>query len=224
MKVSDAIASRISCRAFRPEPVRLDTVRRILDRARQTPSGGNLQPWFVNVLTGAPLRSLTADIRKLDHLLPRGEGSQYRVYPPDLPDPYRARRFKCGADLYDALGIARDDRTGRLEQFARNFELFGAPVGLFFSLDRQMEPGQWSDLGMFIHAVMLLAREEGLHSCAQEAWASFPETVGRHLSLPPERMLFCGLALGYMDDAHPVNSVRTERADLDSFTTFDGWT
>lgn len=223
MKVSDAIATRMSCRAFKSDPVPVATVRRILERATKTPSGGNLQPWHVAVLTGAPLQALVADVAEKSHLLPDGEGSDYPIYPPNLHEPYRDRRFQCGADLYAILGIARDDKVRRFAQFSRNFSFFGAPVGLFFSIDRRMEVGQWSDLGMFIHAVMLLAREEGLHTCAQEAWAIWPKTVARHIDLPDDRMLFCGMALGVMDDADPVNTLRTERAPVDAFTTFHGW-
>ncbi|MCB1491913.1 MAG: nitroreductase [Rhodobiaceae bacterium] len=223
MDVSEAIATRVSCRAFRPDPVPLDTVRMLLDKAKQTPSGGNLQPWHVDVLTGAPLKALIADIASQSHLLPHGEGTEYNIYPPNLSEPYKARRYKCGADLYAVLGIAREDRAGRLGQFARNFDFFGAPVGLLFSIGREMEVGQWSDLGMYIHAVMLLAREAGLHTCAQEAWAMWPKTVARHIDIPPERMLFCGMALGVMDEDAPVNALRTDREPVDGFTTFRGW-
>ena len=112
---------------------------------------------------------------------PRGEGSEYDIYPPDLWDPYRSRRYKCGEDLYATIGVAREDKLGRLRQFARNYQFFGAPVGLFFCIDRRLGPPQWSDLGMYMQSVMLLAREHGLHTCAQEAWSVWHRTVGEFL-------------------------------------------
>jgi nitroreductase len=154
---------------------------------------------------------------------PRGEGSEYDIYPADLWEPYRARRFKCGEDLYATIGVTRDDKFGRLLQFARNFEFFGAPVGLFFCLDRRMGPPQWSDVGMYMQSVMLIAREHGLHTCAQEAWSVWHRTVGEFLALPPELMLFSGMALGYRDEAAPINRLRTDRAPLEEIALLRGF-
>jgi nitroreductase len=170
VNVSEAVETRMSCRAFLPTPVPESTVREILDAARRTPSGGNLQPWHVFALTGAPLTELVSSIRGKLPTHPRGEGAEYDVYPAKLGEPYRTRRFRVGEDMYATIGISREDKLGRLLQFARNYGFFGAPVGLFFCIDRQMGPPQWSDLGMYMQTVMLLARERGLHTCAQEAW------------------------------------------------------
>ena len=153
---------------------------------------------------------------------PQGEGSEYNIYPPNLKDPYRSRRFKCGEDLYATIGVARGDRPARLAQFARNYEFFGAPMALFFSVDRIMGADQWADIGMFMQNVMLLIHAEGLASCPQEAWAVWHKTVGEYLSLPAERMLFCGLAVGHADDAAPINRLVTERCPLEEFVSFVG--
>ena len=118
------------------------------------------------------------------------------------------------------MNIERSDRAGRRRQFRENFRFFGAPVGLFIYLDRQMQPGQWADVGMFLQTVMLLAREHGLHTCPQEAWAMWPKAIAAHLDPPPELMLFCGLAVGYMDPEHPLNGLRTDRAEVEKFCTF----
>ena len=152
-----------------------------------------------------------------------GEGSEYHVYPPNLHEPYRSRRFKCGEDLYASIGIARENKPARLMQFARNYEFFGAPVGLFFSIDRRMGADQWADVGMFMQNIMLLARAHGLHTCPQEAWAVWPKTVAEFLGMPAEHMLFCGMALGHGDESAPVNSWRTERASLAEFATLRGF-
>jgi nitroreductase len=223
MDVRDAVASRFSCRAFLPTPVPLATVREILGRAGRAPSGGNLQPWRVYALAGAPLESLKARIRPYAPENPRGEGAEYPVYPEHLKEPYRTRRFDVGADLYRSIGIPYEDRAARYRQYARNFEFYDAPVGLFFSIDRTMGPPQWADLGMYVQTVMLLARAYGLHTCGIEAWTHWHKTVTAFLALPPEHMLFCGMALGHADEAAPINGWRSIREGVDDFATFAGF-
>jgi nitroreductase len=224
LHVSDAVASRMSCRAFLDTPVPGDTVRSILDAARQTPSGGNVQPWLVYALAGQPLADLKAVVRIEVEKNPLGDGShEYDIYPPGLGEPYRSRRHKAGEDLYGTLGIAREDKPARLRQLARNYDFFGAPVGLFFYLDRGMGPPQWSDVGMYMQTVMLLAREHGLHTCAQEIWSRVPATVAKYLDVPANLLLFAGMALGHADAAHPVNTLRTDRAPLEEFVIFKGF-
>jgi nitroreductase len=198
-------------------------VRQILETARRAPSGGNLQPWHVHVLTGAPLTEFLELIRGRQVLQPAGEGTEYDVYPPDLHEPYRSRRFKCGEDMYATVGIPREDKLRRLQQFARNYTFFGAPIAMFFSIDRRMGEDQWADMGMFMQNIMLLAREHGLHTCPQEAWAVWYRTIGEFLSLPAQHMLFCGMALGYRDENAPINALRTDRASLEEFATLCGF-
>jgi len=223
MSVTEAISRRTSCRAFLSTPVPPATVREILDIARQTPSGGNAQPWHVYVLAGAPLEELRARIRAKLPEQPRGEGSEYDIYPREMPELYKKRVSKCGEDMYATIKVARDNRPARLAQFARNYEFFGAPVGMFFALDRRMGSPQWSDVGMLIQSIMLLALERGLHTCAQESWSVWYRSVGEFLSLPPELILFCGMALGVRDEAAPINTLRTERAALDEIASFRGF-
>jgi nitroreductase len=223
MDVRDAVASRFSCRAFLPTPVPLATVREILTRAARAPSGGNLQPWRVHALAGAVLEDLKARIRPFAPDNPRGEGAEYQVYPSPLKEPYYSRRFEVGADLYRAIGVPREDRPARYRQYARNFEFFGAPVGLLFTIDRSMGPPQWSDLGMHIQTVMLLARAYGLDTCGIEAWTHWHKTVSAFLALPAEEMVFCGMALGHGDPAAPINGWRSTREALDGFAVFAGF-
>jgi nitroreductase len=213
----------MSCRAFLPTPVPESTVRAILAAAARAPSGGNLQPWHCHVLTGEPLGRFLELIRQRLANHPRGEGAEYDVYPPGLTEPYRSRRFKCGEDMYATIGVGREDKPARLRQFARNYGFFDAPVGMFFCIDRQMGPPQWADLGMYMQSVMLLAREHGLHTCPQEAWAVWHEAVAEFLALPPARMLFSGMALGYRDEDAPINRLRTDRASLDEFASLQGF-
>jgi nitroreductase len=223
MDVLDAVASRYSCRAFLPTPVPEATVRDILAAAARAPSGGNVQPWRVHALAGAKLEQLKARVRARPELLPRGEGAEYDIYPRDLKEPYETRRRQVGAALYQSIGVTRADRAGRYRQYARNFEFFGAPVGLLLSIDRTMGPPQWSDLGGYIQTVMLLARGYGLHTCGQEAWTHWHQTVYSLLDIPPNYILFCGLALGHADPDAAINKWRAPREPLDAFASFEGF-
>lgn len=125
--------------------------------------------------------------------------------------------------MYATLGIGREDKTARLMQFARNFEFFGAPVGLFVSLHKSMQPGQWSDCGMFIQSFLLAAEEAGLATCCQEFWAAFPRAVKGAVGIPDDDILFCGIALGHADPDAPINATRTDRAGVDEFARFEGF-
>jgi nitroreductase len=136
--------------------------------------------------------------------------------------PYRDRRFAVGEDMYALLGVPRDDKAGRLRWFARNYQFFGAPLALFCTVDRRMGMPQWSDLGMYLQTVMLLLRDEGLDSCAQECWAVYPQTITQFLGTPTERMLFTGMAIGYRNEAAKINELVTRRAPLDEFASFRG--
>mgnify|MGYP006227259633 FL=1 len=223
MYVSEAVKSRFSCRAFTEKPVSKELIKEILDVAKQAPSGGNLQPWHIHAISGKKLDQIVSDIESKIIDMPMGEKTEYDVYPPNLWEPYRSRRFKCGEDLYKSINIPREDKGARLNQLAKNLRFFGAPVGLFVYIDRKMGPPQWSDVGMFLQTVMLIAREKGLHSCAQEAWAMWHSTVNKHLVVDNNLMLFCGMGIGYADENHPINSWRTDREAVNNFTTFYGF-
>ncbi len=222
MKVSEALNTRMTARSFLDKPVAGELLRHLLEGAKRAPSGGNLQPWRVWVLGGEEMVRFKGIIGEKMMTNPRGEGTEYQIYPPELTEPYKSRRFKVGEDMYASIGVGRDNKAGRLMQFARNFDFFGAPVAFFFAIDRQMQQGQWSDLGMFIQSIMLLARENGLHTAPQEAWAIWHKTVGEFLGIPPQLMLFCGMGIGFIDEAAPINRLRTDRAPLSEFVTFRG--
>jgi nitroreductase len=198
-------------------------VKRILEHARQAPSGGNLQPWHVHALTGKALQDLITAVAISAAEHPGGEQSEYEVYPAALPEPYRSRRYQCGEDLYASIGIERADRPARLRQFARNLTGFGAPVVLFFCIERYMGKNQWAHLGMLMQTIMLLAQEEGLHTCPQEAWSPFNLTISQYLRLPSEQMLYCGMAMGFADLDQPINQWRTQRAELSEWVEFKGF-
>jgi nitroreductase len=220
MKVSEAIETRKSVRAFSGDAVDIGLVKGILLRAARAPSGGNLQPWRVYVLSGAARNELVRRVKDQMKQTPMGEAPEYNIYPPELSEPYKARRHRIGEAMYAAMGIAREDRGRRLSQFVRNWEFFGAPIGLIFTIDRQMQQGQWADLGMFMENVMLLAREHGLHTCPQEAWAVWHRIIREYLAIADNEMIFCGMAIGYADESAPINSLESERAELSEYATF----
>jgi nitroreductase len=214
MKVSEALATRKSIRAFRPDPVSRRTIETILAGASRAPSGGNLQPWKVHVLLGPARDELVRRTKERMKTHPMGETPEYHIYPPALTEPYKSRRFRIGEAMYATLNIAREDKAARLGVFVKNWDFFGAPVGLIITIDRQMQQGQWSDLGMFLQSVMLLAREHGLHTCAQEAWAVFHPVIREYLAIPENEMIFCGMAIGHADEAAAINTLDSERASL----------
>lgn len=222
MNVSEAVDSRRSVRGFLPKPVDGAVIRRVVEMAARSPSGGNIQPWHIDVVGGERLDALKAIMAKRVAEQPAGEPTEYDIYPKVLNEPYTSNRFQVGEDLYGALGIPRDDKMARRMWFARNFQFFGAPVALFCTVARTMGPPQWSDLGMYLQTLMLLLREEGLDSCAQECWAIYPETIGKFLDIPAERMLFTGMAIGYADPDDKANQFRSRRQPLEAFASFHG--
>lgn len=221
MNVTQAVAARRSVRGFLDRPVAMETLRSLVIKAARAPSGGNLQPWHVDLVAGESLAALRAMMRAT---LVAGdvEPPAYAIYPQPLTAPYRDRRFAIGEAMYAHIGIPREDREARRRWFARNFDFFGAPAALFVTVDRQMGPPQWADLGMFLENVMLLAVEAGLATCPQECWAMYPETVTRFLETPAERMLFCGMAIGFEDTDDPANRLRSDRAPADEWLTVRG--
>lgn len=223
MNVSDALRTRISTRAFLPQPLSKELVHEILDVARWSPSGGNLQPWKVVAVSGQARQDVIDAAAAALMANPRGEQGAHPMYPADLWEPYRTRRYQVGEDMYEKLGIPRDDRNARLARVAQNLQFFDAPVGLFFVIDRRMGHGQWAHLGMFMQSIALAATERGVATCMQEAWAQVRETLGTHFGLPDEEMIYCGMAMGYADPSAAVNSLRSSREPVEGFATFAGW-
>ncbi|MBV8977076.1 MAG: nitroreductase [Alphaproteobacteria bacterium] len=219
MNVSEAIATRKTVRAFTPERVARGTIEEVLAKAARAPSGGNLQPWKVYVLLGEARDELVRRVAEARATNPMGEAPEYHIYPPHLAEPYKTRRFRIGEAMYATLNIPREDKRARLQFFSRNWEFFGAPQAMIFTIDRAMQQGQWSDLGMFLGNIMLLAREQGLDTCPQEAWALWHRVIRDYLSVPDNEMIFCGMGIGRADMTAPVNSLVSERAALDEFVT-----
>ena len=220
--VEYAITSRSSIRAFLPTPVPRETIERILAAASYAPSGSNMQPWKVRVITGAVKDRLCAQVMAAHD----GDGSPdrgFKYYPEPFPEPYLSRRRATGWGLYGTLGIAKGDKDAMHRQHGRNYLFFDAPVGLIFTIDRALEIGSWLDYGTFLQNIMVMARGLGLHTCPQAAWASQHTTVCRVLDIPDDEILMCGMALGHADPDAVENGFRPVREPVSAFTTFAGF-
>ncbi len=219
MKVSEAIKQRQSIRAYQQRAVEAEKITHILDVARHAPSGVNTQPWQVAVVTGATKQRLQ---QRLEAAFRNGEKSQmaYQYYPLSWEPPYKARRLACGLAFYGALEIKREDKQRQLDQQAANFRAFDAPVMLLFFMDPIMSTGSYLDYGMFLQSLMLAAEEEGLATCPQASLAEYPQIIKQELGYADETVVVCGMALGYAEEEAVVNSYRTGREAVESFTQF----
>jgi len=218
--VLDAIAGRTSVRAFLPTPVAIEDIERILTVATRAPSGSNTQPWKVHVLTGAARDRLVAAVMHAHQHEPREHTWEYEYYMREWRDPYLARRRTIGWSLYGLLGIGRGEKDRMRAQHGRNFTFFDAPVGLIFTIDRDLERGSWLDYGMFLQSIVIAARGLGLETCAQAAWAWFHRVVRRELDISDSEIVVCGMAIGHPDPDAIVNRLETTREPLDAFVRF----
>lgn len=218
MDVYKAVTSRRSVRGFTDEPVPREVLERVLTAAAWAPSGSNIQPWHIYVVTGAPLAQLKKLATERVAAGVAWDEREYVMYPPTLKTPYGERRSGFGKERYSALGIAREDWEARQRAAIANWNCFGAPAALFCYIDRDLGLPQWADLGMYLQTIMLLLRSEGLHSCPQMAWSQVRKTVAEIVSPPAELILYCGMSIGHEDVQVPY--VRTGRAPLGETVTF----
>jgi nitroreductase len=221
--VEDALLTRRSCRAFRPTPVPRATVERLLALAARSASNANCQPWQVHVLAGAAKQALTDDLlATYDTTGPSGTREyDYQPRPDEWAEPYRSRRRRFGEGLYrDTLGIAADDAEARGAHHRRNYDFFGAPIGLVITVSRAPTESALVDAGLFLQALMLAARGLGLHTCAQACFIDFAPVLRRHVVIPEDHLIVCAMAVGHADDTHRLGLHRTTREPVASFVTF----
>lgn len=219
MDVSQALQERRTVRAFTTQVPDAALVQRLMQDAALSPSGGNMQPWRVAAIAGNALAGFLADVAQT----PADEPPARLSYPSNLWEPYRTRRFANGEDMYRCIGIAREDKAGRLRQAAKNAQFFGAPVGLFMFVDARMGPVQWVDLGIYLQSFMLRATEEGLATCAQGFWRRYDALIKQHVQVPEDYMVAFGIALGYEDTSAPINTLRSSRADFAQWGQLQGF-
>ena len=218
MDVYRAVRTRQSIRQFTDQPVPREALERVLTAAVRAPSGINMQPWNIYVVSGAPLAKLKTTVTQRVTVGDPGDDREFATHPPELRPPYLARVSALAEVLYGSRGVARGDLAGRARIRARNWNCFGAGTALFCYLDRDMPKPRWADAGIYLQTVMLLLRAEGLHSCTQEIWAEYHRSVAEVTAPPADRMLFCGMSIGFADPAvaHP----RVRRAPLSETVTF----
>ncbi|UWQ13641.1 nitroreductase [Aliiroseovarius sp. M344] len=216
------LKSRRSTRAFEATPVPRATIERMCRAARRAPSGANLQPGQFHVLTGAPLDRLIGALRDAQEL-DTPAAAEYSYFPTPMPSELKARQTAAGFALYNALGIGRRDVEARRAQFARNYAFFGAPVGVVVTIRRDMGKGCFMDLGMSLMSFLLSAEDQGYGATGIGALANYGPVVHRHLNLPEDELVVCGIAVGVADKSAPVNQFRADRAALEDYTSFDGF-
>lgn len=219
MNVIKALVQRKSTRAFLSTEVEQEKINAILEAARHAPSGANTQPWQVAVVTGETKIKLQTKIEQAFRGGDKGK-ADYPYYPVEWRQPYASRRKECGLLMYKTLGITREDKDRQVNQWAANYRAFDAPVLLLFFIDDVMQTGSYIDYGMFLQSVMLAAVDQGLATCPQASLADYPEIIKAELGYPEETVLLCGIALGYEDKDALINSYRTPREEVDSFTRY----
>ena len=214
MNVTEAVTTRRSIRQFIGQPVEIEKLQRVLQKAQRSPSGGNTQPWSAVLVTGDELTRITAAIKAKAATAPLGEGFEYDIYPKGLEGRYEDQRRGVGKAMFDALGLDREDGAGRIAQMMKNWDSFDAPIQLLTYTRKYMGPPQWSDMGMWLQTVMLLLREEGLDSCAQEIWAMYGTHMRELLNIDDDHIFFCGMAIGYRDADAVINNFEVPRVDI----------
>ena len=219
MNLNELIKSRYSVRSFTDDTVYIETIREILEISSNAPSGGNIQPWKVYVVTGKTKEKL---IKKALSNFDNGvqEKIEYDIYPRPLDEEYKRRRSECARDMYTALSIKQDDTELRLSQIRENFKFFGALVGMIVTIDKAFAENGWGHVGMFIQNICLSAVDNDMGTCLQESWSIYPETVKDVLNIPDNEVVWCGIALGYPNKDHPINNYRTSRESIEKFVTF----
>lgn len=224
LTADEALETRRSVRAFLPDPVPRAEVEALLALASRAASGSNIQPWKVHVFSGELRQRITrAILDAIDSGAQDQHQREWNYYPVNWREPYLGRRRKIGWDLYGLLGIAKGDFARTEAQRRQNYEFFGAPVGMIFTLDEDLEIGSWLDLGIFIGSLTLAARGRGLDSCPQAAFADFHKLIRPLLGIPDNQVIICGMALGYADPDAAVNRLATERAPVQQFASFPGF-
>ena len=216
--VHEAIRSRKSTRAFLPKAIDPELLNELLTLAGTAPSGSNVQPWNVHVVSGAARDRLSAALLEA-HDTGRPSVREYQYYPLTWRSPYIERRRATGWGLYSLLEIQKGDREASTRQHGRNYEFFDAPVVLIFTIDKDLQTGSWLDYGMFLQNIMIGARGYGLQTCPQAALANYPCIVKEHLGIGDDKIVVCGISIGYEDTNQRVNEFQPDRMTLDEFVT-----
>jgi len=219
MELQQTIKTRKSVRAFLNKQVNSSDIKKILDIAKHSPSGVNMQPWEVAVVSGKKKLSIEENLQTaFANNTPKT--MEYDYYPKEWKEPYKSRRKETGLLMYQTLGITREDKEKQFLQWQANYRAFDAPTVLYFFIDKDLAKGSYLDYGMFLQSIMLSAVDLGLSTCTQAAFAEYSAIVKEELDISEQKILLCGMAIGYEDQDHPINSYRTPRIDIEEFTKF----
>ncbi|MBL4681579.1 MAG: nitroreductase [Pseudomonadales bacterium] len=221
--VREVLENRRSVREYTNQPVSADLVQEILSVSGKSASGSNLQPWKIYAISGSVKNRLCETVMQRLALNPSGEKADIPIYPKPLPDPFRQRRYDCGELMYRALNIPREDKIQRLMQVAKNFSFFGAPVGLIFTINRTLCESQILDTGILVQSIMLMAKEQGLDTCAQASWTLWPQTIREVLGIDEAEMVLLGMSLGYAKQDELVNEIKQPRIVMDEYVKMMGF-
>ncbi|HEX9945154.1 MAG TPA: nitroreductase [Thermoanaerobaculia bacterium] len=211
------LTARHCKRAFLDRPVPREILEEVLRAAAHAPSTRNGQPWAVAVLLGAAKEALA---RRLCGLFDADAPTKmdYESRPAELPPSHQERATAAGAGVLAARGIARDDQAGRRAHLRDNFRFYGAPVAMIFHLPANAAPGTFLEMGFFAQNVMLGLLARGLGSCPQASVTGYSDAIREHLGLGADRLIVCGMSVGYVDESAPVNRFVPERAPLAEYT------
>ena len=222
LSVDEVLERRRSVRAFRPDPVPRELVEEILRVAARAPSGTNIQPWKLHVVAAEARAELEREVLAHRETDPHDAEAEFGRTA-KRKEPYTSRMRKLGKDMYTLLGIPKGDQAANWRQWGRNFQFFGAPVGLILTIDKDLDEMSYLDTGMFVFAIMLAAKARGLDTCAQGAWNNYWSVTRRVLQVPDDQYIVCGVSLGWADEDAAVNTLVSEREPLESFATFHGF-
>lgn len=222
MDLDEALKARKSVRAFKPDSVPLSLVTEILELARHSPSGTNIQPWKVHVVAGEVRKRLEAEVLAHRETKPADAIAEF-PRTSKRKEPYTTRMRTLGKEMYGLIGIPKGDQAANWRQWGRNYQFFDAPVGLIFTIDKDLDAMSFLDIGIFMQSIMLAAKSRGLDTCSQGAWNNFWTVTRRVLNVPDDEYIICGMSLGYADETSPVNTLVAEREPVSSFATFHGF-
>lgn len=220
MTVTDALNSRFTCRAFKPDPVNKETILKIIESATQAPSWENTQPWEVFIASGDTLARIRQSF--LNNFEKEVSFNPDLPVPKEWPDALKARGQQLAVKRFEALGIERDDKEARRDNIERNLNFFGAPVVIYLCMDRTLTPWSIFDMGSLSQSIMLTAQEYGLDTAPAVMLVAYPESIRAEIGISEELLIIFGIALGYGDADHPQNKVQSPRRVVEEVVRFKG--
>jgi len=203
---------RYSCRAFLPQQVPVETIKKIVRAAQKVPSWCNAQPWQAIIVSGDETDKFRDALTGV--MMSSSHNADFE-FPARYTGVYKTRRSECGWQLYDAVGVKKGDRAASMRQMAENFRMFGAPHVAIITTEKELGTYGVLDCGGFVTGFTLAARAAGIASIAQAALAGYSNEVRAHFDIPPNRQIVCVISFGFEDADHPANAFRTTRADVE---------